>query len=729
MTGLAPGREAGAVSLGRERTFVRRVRLLSVLTDSSTTPVVCLLAPGGYGKTTLLRQWVHEDERPVVWVTAHAHADATTLVHQILDAMAAARLAPATGIPPDSGLVAWHRAVVPLVQRVVSQAPAFLLVIDEAETMSGDRWDSLLTVIASSLSVGAQLAIGTRGPMPPALVSLRAEGAVRVLGVDLLAFDPVEGADTLRLLRAPVTGGDVHAVMEQTQGWPVAVYLSGLAATYGGDPTRGGRLRDADLSDYLRTQILDRLDRQDADFLLRVSVLDTLDVAACDAIGEWGDSAERLARMASSNQLLVPDEVRADTYRMHPLLSSFLREELRRRDPGAWRDAHARASLSREQAAEMDAAVYHARLSGDDARLGSLVWSQAARLFTHGQASVLQRWTDGMDDTHILAEGRLALVCAYVAALRGDLDRARQCRLAAARAAEQGAPIAPDVNLLTATMAAESVDHLNALVQHYLDARDDTDPWLTLAAFLQGVASLVCERPDEASQATWRAYHLSLAHDLPAMRARSLAVLANLALAEGDDRASLGHIREAREVLVRYRLDTVASAAPVVVASARGYVIEGRLVDAHREAVHALQLTSLMGVAAAWNVVHGRLALAQVFLALRETEQAESLLREVEAAYRPPAQSPLATRLMVEIRQALAATPTSSRGAPVITTAEMRVLQYLPTHLSLPQIAAELYLSRHTVKSQALAAYRKLDAHTRSEAVEKARRAGLLPRP
>jgi LuxR family maltose regulon positive regulatory protein len=62
-----------------------------------------------------------------------------------------------------------------------------------------------------------------------------------------------------------------------------------------------------------------------------------------------------------------------------------------------------------------------------------------------------------------------------------------------------------------------------------------------------------------------------------------------------------------------------------------------------------------------------------------------------------------------------------------MTTAEVRVLQYLPTHLSFPQIADELFVSRHTVKTQAMSTYRKLGAHTRTEAIIRARSAGLLP--
>jgi LuxR family maltose regulon positive regulatory protein len=727
--GAVRERVAGAAWLRRERTFLHRTRLLRTLADTRSTPVVCLLAPGGYGKTTLLRQWVRDDDRPVVWVTPRDHADdESALVQQILDEMIAVGVVrQPVPLPPDSGALAWQLHVLPLVQQVVSHAPPFLLVIDEAESISGEHWDSLLVTLAGNLPAGGQLAIGTRGPIPASFARLHAEGAVRVLGADLLAFDQEEGADLLRLLDTPLSDDGVHAMISRTEGWPVAVYLSGLAAAQGHDPTLAGPASVAGLSDYFRTQILDRLDDDDADFLLNVSVLRSIDVTACDAVAASADSLARLQRLVSANHLLVPDEARPDCYQLHPLLATFLRDELRRRDPGAWREAHARASHAREEGGDLGGAVFHARLSGDDARLGRLVWSQAARLLTHGQNSVLQRWTEDVDETRLMADGRLALTCAYLSALKGDLDQAHRFRLAAAQLARRGAPLAPEVDLVTAMMAPESVGHLQQLTSSFIEARDDTDPWSTLAQFLGGVALMVSDRPAEATEAIRRAHHLSVAHDLPAMRARSLAVLAHLALTDADQQQSLERIREAREILVRFRLGDTPSAGPVVVASALGYVLEGRFVDARREATRALRLTSLMRVAPAWNLVHGHLALARVFLELREPEQAEKLLDEADAAYSPPADSPMARRLMTETREALATMPASNRGAPVLSTAEMRVLQYLPTYLSLSQIADELFLSRHTVKSQAVSAYRKLDAHTRSEAVERARHAGLLP--
>lgn len=235
-------------------------------------------------------------------------------------------------------------------------------------------------------------------------------------------------------------------------------------------------------------------------------------------------------------------------------------------------------------------------------------------------------------------------------------------------------------------------------------------------------------RVDDAESAFRRGYRQSVAYEVPAMPSRCLAGMAECALTAGDEARAMSSIREVRELIRRFRLDQLMTTAPVFVTSATGYVLEGRMVDARREALLALRLTALMRVVPSWNVTYGRLTLAKVFVALRDYAQAAALLDEAVAAYGPEIQSPRGDQLIADVRQSLAEGFTAGARVEALTSAELRVLQYLPTHLSFPQIADELFVSRHTVKTQALAAYRKLGAHTRDEAIQRARDAGLLPR-
>ncbi len=691
---------------------------------------MCLQAPGGYGKSTVLRQWAEEDPRPLVWVSIRPQApDATWLATEIMRRMVVAGLVQEpTSLPAGADdPVVWHLGVLPVIERAVAQAPAFLLVIDDVGPMQGNAWDCLVASIVHSLPPGGQLALSTRRGLPPSVTRLRSERAAVLVDRDLLAFDRSEEVEVLELLGLRIPEGDARSILEQTAGWPVAVYLSALAMR-DSPPGRGRLSSVAGLDDYLRSQILDLLPAPEAEFMLAVSVLTSLDEQVCDAVTGSRDSLARLHGLAANNHLLLLEDDDPDQYRMHPLLAAFLSEELRSSDPQAWRRAHLRASRAYEQRAEHDSAVYHARLCGDEDYLGALVWSHTGRLLTHGQIAVLQRWLQAVEEPRLLAQGHLALASAYVALLQGDLARGHGFRLAAATQAEHGVPIGPEVGLLRAVSGADSLEHVEQLASAFITAGRGEDPWLSVARFLRGVALLASGSPEAAEVEIGQAHAIAVGHDLPGMQVRLLAVMSHLALARDDQPRALGHLRECRELVARHGLDNMASLAPVVVASAMGYVLEGRMVDARREAMRALRLTSLMRVLPAWNVVHGQLVLARVFLALNDVENAHVLLDEAEASYGPQVRSPLADRLLDDVRASLSERQTTA-GVRVLTTAELRVLQYLPTHLSFPQIAETLFLSRHTVKTQALSAYRKLGAHNRAEAVEKARHAGLLPWP
>ena len=168
-------------------------------------------------------------------------------------------------------------------------------------------------------------------------------------------------------------------------------------------------------------------------------------------------------------------------------------------------------------------------------------------------------------------------------------------------------------------------------------------------------------------------------------------------------------------------------AAPVFTTLAFGHLLNGASSDALHAANVALRLTSRLGRLAPWHAVQGRLLLAKVFLAFGEASRATALLAEADDLTGPQSACPLNDELRTEVRRALAVADDPATQAGELTMAEIRVLQYLPTHLTFPDIADELYVSRYTVKTQALAVYRKLGVHSRSDAVERARLLGLLP--
>jgi len=169
-------------------------------------------------------------------------------------------------------------------------------------------------------------------------------------------------------------------------------------------------------------------------------------------------------------------------------------------------------------------------------------------------------------------------------------------------------------------------------------------------------------------------------------------------------------------------------AAPLVCAlRARIAMHRGDVPEARRELVNAQRLRHLLSYANPPLAVQARIEMTRVYLALSDATGARTLMREIDDLLR---RRPKLGILVGEARalrtQIAKVRGTSVPGTSALTAAELRVLPMLSTHLSLAEIAAELFVSPNTAKTHAVAIYRKLDASSRSEAVARARELGLL---
>jgi len=160
---------------------------------------------------------------------------------------------------------------------------------------------------------------------------------------------------------------------------------------------------------------------------------------------------------------------------------------------------------------------------------------------------------------------------------------------------------------------------------------------------------------------------------------------------------------------------------------ARVAVHRGDIPAARRELTDALRLRPLMTYAHPHWAVQLRIALIRVHLALSDLAGARTIMREItEILKRRPDLGTLVGEAQ-ELRTRLAAERSSTiAGASALTAAELRLLPMLSTHLQLHEIAAEMYLSPHTIRAQGKSIYRKLGASSRSQAVARARELGLL---
>ena len=246
-------------------------------------------------------------------------------------------------------------------------------------------------------------------------------------------------------------------------------------------------------------------------------------------------------------------------------------------------------------------------------------------------------------------------------------------------------------------------------------------------AFLQGIARVLCGDLDGGDAVLEDGVSIGEqvgAHEdvVLALCERSL-----VAMARGEwDRAEV--LADQAGAAVRRGRIAESYATPLICAvQARTAIHRGDVPAARQQLLSAQRLRHLLTYALPYFAIQARIELIRVHLALGDLAGARMLMREVdELLRRRPGLGGLAGQAQVLRARLSEERSSSAPGASALTAAELRLLPMLSTHLSFPQIAGELFLSRHTVKSEAMSLYRKLGASSRSQAVARSRELGLL---
>lgn len=680
---------------------VRRPRLVTPLCRRREADVAVLVAPAGYGKTTVLTEWASRDPRPFAWVSLDGRDnEPARLLSRITDAVGAARLA--AGADGE-----------------------FVLVLDDVQVLDGAEPAEVLAAVASDLPPEAMLAVASRAEPPLPIARLRAQRLLIELRADQLALQPDEVAAVLRREGLHVDRDALASLVYLTEGWPAGVSLALLA---GGDrPDRfGGDERL--ITDYLTEEMLAELPAGTREFLRHTSVLDVLTGPACDALLRRTGSATVLAELARANVLLVPLDRRGERYRHHRLLATTLRRELRRSEPALERELHRRASTWHRRNGDLDGAVRHAMAAGDVSAAAAIVWRHASTEVAHGRASRLDRWLECFTPRQLSAHPPLALAAGIrqLAAGRGDLVEHWMAAATAAAGPEPSPPVAAGIAALRAATAHRGLAEARADAERATALQPDDGPCRALCCYASGVAAHLmgdCDRAAaELAEGVRRA-----AVTAPTLHALCLAQLAVLALERDDWEVAAGLVTRARAQIDRFDLACDSSSALVFAASALICAHRGRVADAQRDLRAATRLGASLTDFAPWYEVELALLAARAALRLCDVSDADARLGVAERLIRLTPEATVLAAWLADAREQLAAfvgpcgVPPSS-----LTAAELRILRNLPTHLSFREIAERTYVSANTVKTQANAVYRKLDVSCRSEAVARARELGLL---
>jgi LuxR family maltose regulon positive regulatory protein len=545
-------------------------------------------APAGFGKTTLVSEWLAGCGRPAAWLSLDEEDCELT---RFLTYLVASLQAIASNI--GKGVLAVLQASQPpptesiltiLINEITTISDSFILVLDDYHVIDSQPVDQALTFLVEHLPPQMHLVIATREDPHLPLARLRARGQLTELRAADLRFTPIEAAEFLnRVMELNLSEEDIAALAARTEGWIAGLQLAALSMQGQSDPARfiqsfTGSHRF--VLDYLLEEVLECQPVDIQNFLLNTSILERLCGQLCEAVLEnpSGSGQSTLETLERANLFLVPLDNERHWYRYHHLFGELLRQRFG--NPQGFLEFHLRASRWHEENGDLDAAFHYAIAARDFVRAAGLAEAAWQGMEESFQTAGWLGWVKKLPDEVIRARPDLCVQLGWAFSLAGE-------------------PETSEINLQNAEQALEgAVDK----VEH--------KPFLGSIALVRAYNAQVQGNLADTAKYAEQAIQLIPEND-SYRRSQAAMALESTHWASGNFELAIRAIGDWMESMTRLgnHVFVVASAFGV----ADLLVGLGRLSEAERTYLDALQLAAQHGPEAENITAHHHLGLSMIY--------------------------------------------------------------------------------------------------------------------
>ncbi|MCY0905367.1 LuxR C-terminal-related transcriptional regulator [Arthrobacter sp. H14-L1] len=422
----------------RRRTrLVARLRLTEQLDAAldSGHRLTLISAPAGFGKTTLVIDWIEHvtrgrSETRVAWLSLDDGDDdpARFLTHLIaafqrfdegLGADALTLLGATQPIPVETTLTA-------LINDLTAAAGQTVLVLDDYHAIEAPAVHDAVTFFVDHLPAQLHLLIVSRSDPPLPLARLRTRSELTELRASDLRFNHDEAEDFLnQVMGLSLSVGDISALETRTEGWVAGLQLAALSLRNLDDVsafidafTGSNRF----VLDYLVEEVLGHQPEQVRSFLLQTALLERLTGPLCDALTGGTDGSRMLEHLERANLFVVPLDDRRQWYRYHHLFADGLRVRMLAEDRERVRTLHQAASVWYEQHNLLEDAIRHAFAASDYDRAGQLIELAVPEIRRTRQDASLLGWLKALPDQEVRRRPVLSVFYGWMLMVSGDLD-------------------------------------------------------------------------------------------------------------------------------------------------------------------------------------------------------------------------------------------------------------------------------------------------------------------
>lgn len=414
---------------------VPRQRLIEQLDAGLDRKLTLISAPAGFGKTTLLADWIRQKDEGFAWLSLDENDNDPTLfltylaaalrtVDETLGETAVSLLQSPT--PPAPQYILGG-----LINELAGRQARLVLTLDDYHVITNKALHEALAYLLDRQPPQFHLIITSRADPPLPLSRLRVRQQMNEIRAADLRFTADEAAAFLQQAWGlNLTPADVTALEKRTEGWIAGLQLAALSLQpLADEAARTDFIANFTGShryvlDYLMDEVLQKQPPHIQDFLLHSAILERLSASLCQAVLQIDEAQTILEQLEAANLFLIPLDGRRQWYRYHQLFADLLRHRLKQTRPDLLPILHQRASQWCEQHGFTEEAIRHALAANDPARAAALIESVRWEMRNRGETATLRRWLDLLPIPVVESSAPLAVSYAWALLMGGEMAAA-----------------------------------------------------------------------------------------------------------------------------------------------------------------------------------------------------------------------------------------------------------------------------------------------------------------
>jgi len=430
---------------------VERSYLIARLDEVEKKALTIVSAPAGFGKTTLLVEWIAQMSLPVAWLSLDGgDNDPYRFISYLITALE--NIGEGVGIEAQQlmrshQLVPTHIILASLMNDLGKVTEPYVLVLDDYQFITEHAVHETIAYMLDHIPSNMHLVISTRADPPLQLGRLRAHDQMLELRTTDLRFSSEEATEFLNeVMRLGLSMEDIEALEARTEGWVVGLKMAALSLQ--GHPNRVQFINTFSgthhyILDYLLEEVLNVQSEEVKSFLLYTSILGQLNGALCNTITGRMDGYQILEKLEKENLFLTPMDDERQWYRYHHLFADLLRSSLEHQNPGIIPELHIEASKWYESKDLMEEAIHHALTTRNYDRAVSIIQKISENIWLNGEYYKLLRWLRTFPQEQVRNHPRLCLWYAWSLTQTGPLHEAKSWVETAEREIERQIQKAP----------------------------------------------------------------------------------------------------------------------------------------------------------------------------------------------------------------------------------------------------------------------------------------------